>query len=117
MWTRLARPTAESKSSQDLAREAGLDEHDRAPQQEPSSSSRNTLGVDAPRMPANDCAGRLFSMATAGDTYQLLEDQVAFALFGNRTLSTANYFVSDREEQRQQNPDAEPFDPKTIFKA
>jgi hypothetical protein len=40
-------------------------------------------------MPADHCAGRLFSVSTAGDAYQLLEDQVAFALFGNRTLSTA----------------------------
>ena len=32
-------------------------------------------------------------------------------------VEETNYFVSDREEQRQQNPDAEPFDPKTIFKA
>jgi hypothetical protein len=34
-----------------------------------------------------------------------------------QTSFETNYFVSDREEQRQQNPDAEPFDPKTIFKA
>jgi hypothetical protein len=32
-------------------------------------------------------------------------------------VEETNYFVSDREEQRQQNPDADPFDPKTIFKA
>lgn len=32
-------------------------------------------------------------------------------------MEETNYFVSDREEQRQQNPDAEPFDPKMIFKA
>ncbi len=31
-------------------------------------------------------------------------------------VEETNYFVSDREEQRQHNPD-EPFDPKTIFKA
>lgn len=42
-----------------------------------------------PAIQGGGLAGRLFSMATAGDTYQLLEDQVAFALFGNRTLSTA----------------------------
>jgi hypothetical protein len=49
--------------------------------------------------------------AQRDDIAKQLETYVDFV------VDETNYFVSDREEQRQQNPDAEPFDPKTIFKA
>lgn len=49
--------------------------------------------------------------AQRDDIKKQLETYVDFV------VDETNYFVSDREEQRQQNPDAEPFDPKTIFKA
>ncbi len=49
--------------------------------------------------------------AQRDDVAKHLETYVDFV------VDETNYFVSDREEQRQQNPDAEPFDPKTIFKA
>ena len=37
-----------------------------------------------------------------------------FASFAAEEL---NYYVADREEARQNDPDTPPFDPKTIFKS
>jgi hypothetical protein len=44
-----------------------------------------------------------------------IEQQLVY--YVELVVDEINYYVGDREEERQDNPDAKPFDPKTIFKA